>query len=76
MWTPSEPDVQVTFLQNGKSRISVPAKLMPAKYREIAVSLTREGVLEEIQLPNQSLVFDAGERSVHDAPLGDASLRR
>jgi hypothetical protein len=59
-WTGTAPSVQVTIAQNGKTLVTVPAKLTPAKNGHVGMSTNTVGgvdILQSIQLDKFSLVF-------------------
>jgi len=59
-WTGSGPDVQLTLAQNGKTLVSVPAKVVAEKNGPSGIVTNTESgaeVLREIHLSNLSLVL-------------------
>jgi hypothetical protein len=59
-WTASGSSAQVTIAENGKTVVTIPAKLIDAKNGHVAVLTSTVGgveVLETIQLNNLSLVL-------------------
>ena len=65
-WTGTGPNVQVTFTQNHKALVTVPAKLVEQgnKYEGLLTSNQGGGeTLESIQLKNLSLIFEGSSTS-------------
>ena len=65
-WTGTGPDVQVTFAQNRKVLVTVPAKLVVAANNYKGLLTSKQGgveTLESIQLRNLSLVLQGSSSS-------------